>query len=744
MKLKKIVCIGLAAAMTASSVLYGNAAAGANNKETAVAAAETVAAAEVSEEKLTGDAAEALTEDAADDASAAAGQEEIAREDVSVTWDDSRVYKDLTLGRFKTITTYGVKGYEDVPFISAADYLNILCEGREKTETKDGVMTVTVNGTKAVIDSYADTVFFENPAGFRSPGEVEGAVVDETEYNVIMGSVKNKSVQEQAEPLTISLKDYHMPAIAWEDTVILPFLALQNTFGSVCMSNVLAYNGKDYFNAFKANEFAIDPEHKGAKESPYMKAVYSGPFSQKKETTQAYADYGYYSVCLQLDLTFGHKEEKNITTFDDYFTRLHAKESMSSTNPSSAMLAELLLFNYLFDSGHDTLMSDKNVFGAEMKKDLSGMDGLAEDVVNSQKEKELFQGQTEEDAGTDIIAANALIGAFREKGFRIPEVIPLMFWSSYMSSMEPEDYGEERLDYAGDTAVIYFTSFKDDTTKRDPSYYLDPIKEEDAEESNFAFFYRCFEDIKQHDEVKNVVINISNNGGGSAAGLISILGFLSEDGEVCFTNKDMMAGNYREEWYHIDTNLDGVADDQDGFGGQYDFYIMCSGSSYSCGNALPYFAQQNGLAKVIGTRPGGGDCVIGYFIDAYGRCAVYSGMLKLGYDDGNGFVSNEKAVTLDLNMMPSFWDIGTVPWYDPEGIADAVHQYQKGTRELSYTEKEESEKISELLEGFLEKIVKKAEEQRAKEAGEQPEVGEEQTEAVEEQSEAGEQAEAGK
>ena len=37
------------------------------------------------------------------------------------------------------------------------------------------------------------------------------------------------------------------------------------------------------------------------------------------------------------------------------------------------------------------------------------------------------------------------------------------------------------------------------------------------------------------------------------------------------------------------SNLDGTADDADGFGGQYEFYILCSGSSYSCGNALPYF-----------------------------------------------------------------------------------------------------------------------------------------------------------
>ena len=82
-------------------------------------------------------------------------------------------------------------------------------------------------------------------------------------------------------------------------------------------------------------------------------------------------------------------------------------------------------------------------------------------------------------------------------------------------------------------------------------------------------------------------------------------------------------------------------------------------------------------------------------------------MLKLGVDKGNGFVSNENAVKPDLNMMPSILDVGMVPWFDPEGIADAVHQYQKGITEMKYDEQEESEMFSEFLTGLLERIGEK-------------------------------------
>ena len=593
-----------------------------------------------------------------------------------------------------------MKGYEDVPFLKVSDYLHATFDGKERVVMQDGVMKIDVNGASAVIDSAADTLLMENPAGLRGFGVVNGPVVDPTEFSVVMPSVKNQSTETAPAPVTVKFADYHMPVVAYEDDILMPFLALQNTFGNVTMMVALAYNGKDYFNLSEIKS-AFDKEGEAVTNSPYVKAVYSGPFSKKDRTTQAYADYGYYSTCLLLDLTFGHKEEKNITTFDEYFTRINAKGSLCSTDPSAAVAAEVMLFNYLFDSGHDSLLGVDTVFGT-VQADEQTVGEIADEIKESEEGKELFEEAQQTDPNEDLV--NTILGALMEKGFNVPEVAPLMVWTLYMDKIKPADYGNQRLDYSGDTAVIYFEGFKDDSTLRKPSYYMIPIKPEDEETSNFAFFYNCFEDIKKHEEVKNIVINLSNNGGGSATGLIAILGFLSGDGEVNLTNKDVMTGSYRSEWYHVDTNLDGVADDQDGYGGQYDFFIMCSGSSYSCGNALPYFAQQNGLAKIIGTRPGGGDCVVGSFIDAYGRNAVYSCMLKLGKDDGSGFVSDEKAVVPDYDMMPSLVDIKLVPWYDVEGITQAVHNCINGEKTAVYSEEAEAQAMSEFFEGLFERM----------------------------------------
>ena len=607
---------------------------------------------------------------------------EISEKDVSVTWKDSRIYPQLTLGQYRTISTYGVKGYEDVPFMMVSDYLDILFDGRQKVTVEDGVMKIDVNGTEAVIDPGTDTITVENPSRFRSNDFVDGAIVTEPEFNVITPSSKNESLQTDVKPVKIALKDYHMPVIPYEDGIIMPFLALQNSLGAIMMNTCLAYNGKDYYNAFMADQFTSEEGNEAAKDSPYIRAIYSGPFSEKNKTSQAYADYGYYSTCLLLDLTFGHKKEKNIQSFDEYFTRLSAKDTMCSTNPSAAATAEFVLFNYLFDSGHDGVFNTDSVFGKLQKVDKKDVEEIVDDIKESDQGKELFEEEQKAEEEPDL-PLELILGALFEKGLKIPEVAPLYAWSFYYEAARPEDYGNLRLDYVDDTAVIYFRSFVENPF-RDPSFYLDPLKKEDEEDSNFAFFYNCFKDIKKHKKVKNVVINICDNGGGNVAGLVSILGFLSKDGEVRFTDMDMVAGNYREEFYHVDTNLDGADDDKDGFGGQYDFYIMCSGESYSCANALPYFAQKDGLAKIIGTKPGGGDCVVGYFIDAYGRCAFYSSFLKMGRQEGKKFVSDEKDTTVDYNMMPSITDIDSVPWFDAKGITEAVHQYKSGKKQAVY------------------------------------------------------------
>ena len=137
--------------------------------------------------------AEAVAAEQTDASAVENAGEEIPESDISVKWDDSRIFLGTSLGNFSTVTTYEVKGYEDVPFIKASDYLDVILEGKEKISIQDGVMTIAVNETTGTIDAAADTITIENPGKFRALGVVSGGIIDRPEYNTITPSVKNQS-----------------------------------------------------------------------------------------------------------------------------------------------------------------------------------------------------------------------------------------------------------------------------------------------------------------------------------------------------------------------------------------------------------------------------------------------------------------------------------------------------------------------------------------------------------------------
>ena len=236
-----------------------------------------------------------------------------------------------------------------------------------------------------------------------------------------------------------------------------------------------------------------------------------------------------------------------------------------------------------------------------------------------------------------------------------------------IKKLKPKDFGSSRVEIVGDTAFIYFEHFAQ--TFQESNFYFKLPDESNYDESTFGLFYDAFAKIQQNSNVKKVVIDVSHNGGGYIAALISILGFMSSDGEVNLTYFHTLNKNYCSEWYHVDTNLDGQFDAMDGFGGQYDFYILTSDFSYSCANALPYFAQVDGLAKIIGEQPGGGDCAVAPFLDAYGHVARMSSWFKLGRMIDGNFVSDEHAVKIDI----PFGEQADKLYFNYEGIAELLN-----------------------------------------------------------------------
>ena len=573
----------------------------------------------------------------------------------------SRVFNG-TLDSTYTMTTWEVAGQEDVPYVSLKEYMTILHSDAYMSDLtfgwEENTYVISQHGQSIRANLDEQTIRCEDWRSFQGPrtaGALPAGIVEKNEFIAIRPSAEHASTQTQPKGYEIHLKDYGFPMIRYGEEVLMPFGLAQSAFGSAFMMGMLGYNGDDYFNIAGFADILYGNVNMSAAPNPYANLWYSGSFSRKAKMSEAYAKYNYACICLMLDLTYGHKEEKGITRFDTFFEDQGLKKALLSTDPADDKDALAKMFGILFDSGHDGEMVAPSVFNSE---------GIIERQELAHQLLQLIGYDTAANLMQDLEPLMALAMKFAEKltkatGEKMdfdsaseemgPNVQELTNEALRMLVLKPILHPNNTVEIVGDTAVIYFEKFAEDLTRSNSYYTKLPVKE-DLDKSTFALMYHAFEEIKKNGNVRNVVLDVSNNGGGSAAALVSVLGFLSKDGEVNITYRDLLNQSDISEYYHVDTNLDGIFDGKDGYGGQYNFYILTSGSSYSCANALPYFAQRNHLAKVIGKKPGGGDCVVGYYVDAAGHVGGISGFLKLGSVENGEFVSNEKAVEPDLPM----------------------------------------------------------------------------------------------
>lgn len=622
------------------------------------------------------------------------------------------------LDRHPTTRVYQVAGQDDVPYISAEEYLSRIVGGNITYSMDGDKLIATRNGSSVVFDTAAQVISFDawyNFLGTYDGTALPNGAMDSDDLNAIAVSTMHPSSEVQDKALSINLAHYGLSMEKLNGKVLVPFAVLQNVFGVPMDESKYSYNGSDFYDLHKADGYIygnlIDPH---IRRNPYADAYYSGEFSKRKAISPAYAKYAYGTTCLLFNLYYGHREEKGIEDFDVYLEQNGLKEKLLSTNAKVVSQAFQELVGKLFDSGHDSVHLFSSAFdgGRQLKtskilKAYGNLDSMVEALrqitykvadmgVDFKAGDTGYYDQYKEacselrlnpvildyifrdDSGKPYNNWMPKVEHFLETRNKKDEEINQNDWDvrikgdetktlldmkAHMDSLKPKDFPRSKVDFVDDTAFIYFERFSSEFKASDFYYHTPAAGIYDY--STFGLFYDAFEQIQKKPWIKKVVIDLSNNGGGHVSALVTTLGFLSPDGEVNFNYQHTLTKNFHSEWYHVDTNLDGKFDVRDGFGGKYKFYILTSGFSYSSANALPFFAQSAGLAKIIGAAPGGGDCEVAKFLDAYGHAASMSGYRKLGYMSNGQFVSDEHAVKVDY----PFGDQADKLYYNYKAIA---------------------------------------------------------------------------
>ena len=219
--------------------------------------------------------------------------------------------------------------------------------------------------------------------------------------------------------------------------------------------------------------------------------------------------------------------------------------------------------------------------------------------------------------------------------------------------------GEPLYSEDGKMAFLPFTGFKFmyDAYNEDGS-----LKEEVYTSDTFFMLSRKLEEIKQKGGVEKIVLDISCNTGGTIGVLMKILTLISP-------NNSADTYEYSSALHHVikynskvDTNMDGTYDLEDVYGDDFKFYFLTSPLSFSCGNALPFYAKYNGFAKILGVTSGGGECSVGMHMLPAGERIAHSSHNHIGwYDEQNGFFGDENGTPVDQPLMYNmFTDIETI------------------------------------------------------------------------------------
>jgi C-terminal processing protease CtpA/Prc len=167
---------------------------------------------------------------------------------------------------------------------------------------------------------------------------------------------------------------------------------------------------------------------------------------------------------------------------------------------------------------------------------------------------------------------------------------------------------------------------------------------ENTENDDMVIFLDALKKAAADPEVKNFVIDITANGGGSADIVMAMTSLIMDKSYISQDNS--LTGQRSIVEYEVDRNFDRVFDAKDE-DVHYDlnFAVLTSGMSFSCGNLFPSMLKDAGI-PVIGTTSGGGACAIQAMCTADGFCfQISSFRARLNTLDGENI---DAGVTPDI------------------------------------------------------------------------------------------------
>ena len=204
-----------------------------------------------------------------------------------------------------------------------------------------------------------------------------------------------------------------------------------------------------------------------------------------------------------------------------------------------------------------------------------------------------------------------------------------------------------------ETAVIRFDEFAYNNNYIVNSYPEETSISSVVEFNSAALFDLSFTEIQKNSNIKNVVIDLTCNSGGLASLLPYMAAFFTDDPVMYYKNP--VTKSESELHYQVDLNHDGTyGGEGDTYKDKYNFYILTSDFSFSCGTALPTIAKNVGVTT-IGKQSGGGACPVGAYSDGSGSIYTSSIPTQICLNDNGTLSHNDNGVPPTYNLDMDSW-----------------------------------------------------------------------------------------
>ncbi|MBO7123703.1 MAG: hypothetical protein J6V90_10565 [Treponema sp.] len=524
------------------------------------------------------------------------------------------------------VKTVYLNGWEDVPFLSLQDAGLILSMFNDRGcsvgyDSSRGAYTYKYSSGSAAASwpsEWNNDVMYFDPKnqtvwsdefvrmispmdqvnnGFGGDSVEANQTADEYAPRIVFSSATDQI--KAKERTTIDLGRYGLKMFVIDEKLYIPFQALSPVFLEIVN---IVFNGTDYY-------INLDPDNDA---DTQHKAFESGR-SPSPIRSRLKAEYNYRAVCLCFDTNYCLKDKRaiigkdNINLFNDSIFAAGLGFDLLSTDTETYDKAFVRFLMGYIDDGHTfyqapsiyqsmgSVNSYKRYVGAILGPRYKKLDQTSAEM----KKRRAAAGGLGSDPNDDSYGGNA------------------DWW--YI------DNGTDKL------GILVFDTFET------PQGF-----------SPYKFFTDAFNGLKaEHPGIKNIVIDISCNGGGLIAQCLAALNFL--DDSVYLPQKNHLDNSITRHRYVITDAAGNSLKQVSADGSPFHFYVLTSGFSFSCGNLFPAVCKHQLDIPIVGQQSGGGGGVVKSTQTTDGAVFRTSASREMcAIDKSGNYVSIDSGVPVDL------------------------------------------------------------------------------------------------